>query len=322
MEDLIEASRLWGEDRLLVQGVGGNVSWKDADTLWIKASGTSLRDASPEIFVPVSLSTVTAGGPAIPLVPSGHRPSIEVEMHAVIPQRVVVHLHAVDALAALVRVDWDKEVRRLLPDDGRCALIDYVRPGAPLAQRVRDAVEAMAGGVTTFILRNHGIVIAGESVPEVSARLDQVLAAFRHEATTTPLERRSVVTAPSGDYAPIADGLCDRLMVDERLRRLTTECWALYPDHVVFLGPEPFVIEGCHELDQLSPEKVPLVFVSEHGVMGSKNVTSLQREQLMCFLDVLERLPQGAEVSPLPPDEVAALLSWDAEKHRQGLARG
>jgi rhamnose utilization protein RhaD (predicted bifunctional aldolase and dehydrogenase) len=28
-----------GADPLLVQGAGGNASWKEGDTLWIKASG-------------------------------------------------------------------------------------------------------------------------------------------------------------------------------------------------------------------------------------------------------------------------------------------
>jgi rhamnose utilization protein RhaD (predicted bifunctional aldolase and dehydrogenase) len=34
-----------GRDPLLVQGAGGNVSWKEGNTLWIKASGTWLADA-------------------------------------------------------------------------------------------------------------------------------------------------------------------------------------------------------------------------------------------------------------------------------------
>ena len=43
-----------GRDRLLVQGAGGNVSYKSNGALWIKASGTWLADAaSQEIFVPV-----------------------------------------------------------------------------------------------------------------------------------------------------------------------------------------------------------------------------------------------------------------------------
>ena len=41
-----------GNEPLLVQGAGGNVSWKDECTLWVKASGMWLVDSdSKEIFV-------------------------------------------------------------------------------------------------------------------------------------------------------------------------------------------------------------------------------------------------------------------------------
>jgi rhamnose utilization protein RhaD (predicted bifunctional aldolase and dehydrogenase) len=44
-----------GKDPLLVQGAGGNVSWKENETLWIKGSGTWLANANDEdIFVPVN----------------------------------------------------------------------------------------------------------------------------------------------------------------------------------------------------------------------------------------------------------------------------
>ena len=45
-----------GKDRLLVQGSGGNVSWKEDGVLWVKGSGTCLANADKEnIFVPVDL---------------------------------------------------------------------------------------------------------------------------------------------------------------------------------------------------------------------------------------------------------------------------
>ena len=46
-----------GADPLLVQGAGGNVSWKEDSILWVKASGTCLAEADKkDIFVPVDLS--------------------------------------------------------------------------------------------------------------------------------------------------------------------------------------------------------------------------------------------------------------------------
>ena len=48
-----------GSNPLLVQGAGGNISWKEGDVLWIKASGMWLIDAIKEnIFVSVSLKNI------------------------------------------------------------------------------------------------------------------------------------------------------------------------------------------------------------------------------------------------------------------------
>ena len=98
---------------LLVQGAGGNVSWKEDDTLWIKASGTWLSDAADDdIFIPTNLvhlrAALTQGNfDVTPIVTSESslRPSIETLLHALMPQRVVVHLHAIDVLSHLVRDD-------------------------------------------------------------------------------------------------------------------------------------------------------------------------------------------------------------------------
>ena len=47
-----------GADPLLVQGAGGNVSWKKGSVLWIKASGTWLAHAKKTIFLFRSILTI------------------------------------------------------------------------------------------------------------------------------------------------------------------------------------------------------------------------------------------------------------------------
>ena len=47
-EEIEELCNKLGEDQLLVQGAGGNISWKEDDTLWVKASGTWLSKALQE----------------------------------------------------------------------------------------------------------------------------------------------------------------------------------------------------------------------------------------------------------------------------------
>lgn len=87
-----------GENPLLVQGAGGNVSWKEDATLWIKASGTWLAEAmTDEIFVQVELKNLTQElqnknysiTPQV-IEPGSLKPSIETLLHALIDRKSVV----------------------------------------------------------------------------------------------------------------------------------------------------------------------------------------------------------------------------------------
>ena len=89
-----------GSDPLLVQAAGGNTSIKDEGVMWIKASGTWLRDAeAKDIFVPLDFvrlsAALAADDPACEsctdfvrqdINPLGLRPSIETSVHGLMPQ--------------------------------------------------------------------------------------------------------------------------------------------------------------------------------------------------------------------------------------------
>ena len=116
-EALIALSARIGADPALVQGAGGNTSIKEGGTLWIKASGLWLRDAlSRDLMVPVALEPLldaldrddpTAEKAQDYVVkdknPSGLRPSIETTVHALMEQKVVVHVHCVETIAHAVQ---------------------------------------------------------------------------------------------------------------------------------------------------------------------------------------------------------------------------
>ena len=55
-QEFINLSALIGRDSMLVQGAGGNTSYKSDDKMWIKASGKWLSDSMEEgIFIPVDV---------------------------------------------------------------------------------------------------------------------------------------------------------------------------------------------------------------------------------------------------------------------------
>ena len=322
-----------GSDPLLVQAAGGNTSIKRDGALWIKASGKQLRAAEGgDVFVPVDLAGVRAGierDEADPtagrvLGDTSLRPSIETTLHALLPHRVVLHLHSVNALGWEVRADGEARVAERLAGLP-WAWVPYCRPGLPLTRAVRAPAQA---GAAVLALANHGIVVgaddcaAGEAlVREVERRL-----AIAPRPAPPPDAPRLAALADASGYRPAVDAVVHALATDPACL-----AWArqgvLYPDHVVFLGGEacvvidaagaPAAIAAYRERNGIEPAAL---LVAGAGVLVAPRAPAAAEEMLRCQADVLLRLPAGTTVRCLAAAEVGELLNWDAEKFRQRLA--
>jgi rhamnose utilization protein RhaD (predicted bifunctional aldolase and dehydrogenase) len=314
-----------GADPLLVQGAGGNVSWKDGDTLWIKASGTWLADAArKDIFVPVDLAHLRGAIDAATmdvqprtLDESGLRPSIETLLHALMPHKVVVHVHAVELLAHLVRAGFPATVEARLGGSVGWAAVPYRKPGLELAAAVAAALARMPHAQVVF-LQNHGVVIGANSTAEVDAILRPMLAKMSSPplpACAAPARQQP----PQAQYAPIADHGIQQLALDPTLFGRLASSWALFPDHVVFLGPRAHAYDSARAMAarQASPE---LVFIGGDGVYAKASFGLAKLAQLRCYYDVLARHGGDGELATLTEAQIADLLNWDAEQYRMALA--
>jgi rhamnose utilization protein RhaD (predicted bifunctional aldolase and dehydrogenase) len=332
-KDIVEFCHMVGADPLLVQGAGGNVSWKDGDTIWIKASGTWLAEAEKkDIFVPVDLihlkGALAAGDFGVKPKVRGStelRPSIETLLHALMPQQVVVHLHAVEVLAHLVRGDCENSLGNLLKGMTGWVSVPYHKPGAALAQAVAGALKHSTG-VNAVFLQNHGVVIGGADITAVEQMLLDLTARLATQANVGGVEAKDssqVVIEDTLQYALIEDAGAQQLALVDSLFNLLDEKWVLYPDHVVFLGPKAicyedmgsFINEIHHENE--SPE---LAFIRGSGVYARLGFSIAKQAQLRCYYDVLVRQPIMEELRPLSSEQVAELLDWDAEKYRMKMA--
>lgn len=326
--DVIHFCQSLGEDPLLVQGAGGNASWKDGEVLWVKASGTWLADAGArEIFVPVDLGALRASldagdFDAIPKAIAGAtlRPSIETLLHALMPHQVVVHLHVVDILAWLVRDHSEAP----LPSVDGAALVPYRKPGAALAQAVADRLRERPE-INCLFLQNHGLVLGGATVADVQQQLLEVLLKMRGGVLQHARPKGIAPSVPEvcgHSYVVLDDADIQGLALDDSLYARLSSGWALYPDHVVFLGRKAACYDNMDELvaqarrSQRMPE---LVFVRGAGVYVMPAFSKAQRAQLRCYYDVLVRVPVGCRIVTLTGLEVDDLLNWDAEKYRIGM---
>jgi rhamnose utilization protein RhaD (predicted bifunctional aldolase and dehydrogenase) len=323
-----------GADPLLIQGAGGNTSIKDAATMWIKASGTQLKDADKgDIFVPVDWRGIAAAvdddaaladQPHRFLLRDGLRPSIETCLHAILPDPVVIHVHCVNTIALAVRVDAEEQIANRLGEiDWR--LVPYAKPGAGLAA----AVKAKAtDGTKVFVLRNHGLLIGADTVAEAAELMHLVIAKLAAEPATEPSQAASNAEAfADADYQPGPQGDLLNHLACDRDRLPLALGGGLYPDQVLFCGPRMVAKADGQSVNELVAcliaeglSRPAVILVPDHGALIARDATPTERAMAQSVGQVMMRVPPDARLSYISDADCAELLDWDAEKYRLGLS--
>jgi rhamnose utilization protein RhaD (predicted bifunctional aldolase and dehydrogenase) len=219
VKELVEISREYGVDPDYVLAGGGNTSFKDATTLWVKASGVPLATIDEDGFVALSRERLAivathAYSPepaqreeevkrhllAARVDPASTlRPSVEASLHDLIAHPYVVHTHPHLVNAMLCGRDGAAAVRRLF--GGEAIYVPYTDPGYTLYLRVKDELGARAGSPPALIfLENHGVFVGGATPAAVRDTYRRLMQALRAEARPVPAAAR---TAPRAGVAEV-----------------------------------------------------------------------------------------------------------------------
>lgn len=302
--------------------------------MWIKASGTELADAErSDIFVAVDLAAMRAAldadAPAadrpaeFALASGGLRPSIETSLHAVFPQRVVLHAHCVDTLALAIRSDARERIAERL--EGRPhGFAPYVKPGATLAKAVRQSGGVEAGVV---VLGNHGLIVAGDTVEAAATLFRQMTEAFAATPAPFAAPDMAALDRAGGDaYAPPPADHPLHGVALSRHRLQAALAGSLYPDHVIFCGVGATALPEDASADDLVARLAaeglaapPFLLVPGGGALIAREAKASARALARCLGDVLSRVPEGASLTYLTAQQNAELIDWDAEKYRRAL---
>ena len=318
---LRELSERLGRDPLLVQAAGGNTSIKLNDHMWIKASGTWLKDATEkEIFVPLRLpelrQALRNNDPAcescVDFVdqdynPAGLRPSIETSVHGLMAQNVVLHVHCVSTIARAARNDAEQELAQRLHGQA-WAYIPYARPGLQLSHAIKQRLHS---GINVLVLGNHGLAVAADTVAGAEQRLHEIVGLLR----IAPRE----VAEPDLEFLQnFANGTGYKLPLDAQCHGAALEAGAIshgirhvyYPDHVVFLGQSLPTEPATNAVALAVPGK---------GVLIRKDAKPAVEPMVRCLSDVFRRVADANRLRALTGNEINSLLDWDAEKYRQTI---
>jgi hypothetical protein len=245
--------------------------------------------------------------------------SIETAMHAVLPHRVVIHVHSISAIVWAVRSDGPAQLKeRLAGLDWRW--VPYVPSGLPLAREIEKRL-GPSGRPNVFVLANHGLVVCGDTCDSSETLLREV------EARLAIPPRR----APEPDFALLAvaahspwrmpnDNAMHALGADSVCRRLHAG-GVLYPCQAMFLESEKTVFRS-HATPGRGPRRnrhddsLPFWIIDGCGVLVSESISRTECAMLSAFVQILRRLDQSVPVRYLTKCELENFLSFGSQRYR------
>lgn len=330
INSLLEMSARIGGDPLLVQANTGNTSIKLNGMLWIKASGKWLAHARRDDWlVPVDVEearsclrrNVDIDGEYISPAGNSLKPSVETAMHSVIPQRVVIHVHSLNAVAWAVRRDGPALVQELLAGL-RWRWIPYVPSGNALGREIEKAL-VESPGTRIFILANHGLVVCGESPEAAEALLYEVEERLAiHPRFAAAPDSVALARLPLGSQWRLPDFKDFHVLGIDPVSRKIVSRGILYPCQAIFFGavvPIAHNIASFEAAESCKADQVPFppfAIIEGIGVVISKQITTTEFAILAGLVQIVQRIDQCADIAYLTPRDIGRVLNMEAYRYR------
>jgi len=203
IKELIDISRYYGNNKDFVIAGGGNTSYKSDDTIWIKASGSSLAEMTEDGLVALDrnklqvVSTNTyAEDSALreeqvknDMAASIHekdrnkRPSVETSLHETIKFRFVVHLHPTLINGLLCSRNAKTLTQKLFGD--KVLFVPYTDPGYILFKKletdITDYRQKFSREPQIIFLENHGVFVGADTTAEIKIIYEELISTISEQ---------------------------------------------------------------------------------------------------------------------------------------------
>ena len=328
-KSLINITEKIGRDINLVQGPGGNISFKKDGYMYIKASGEKMSDAkNKNIFVKTNHNKILSSLKKNDTDPiknsweksSEMRPSIETTMHALMPHKYVLHVHCVNTLSWVIQKNYQKKINILLKGINWKS-VPYKKPGLDLSNEIKKITSDSK--VDVLLLDNHGIVAGAESaenVFEIVKSISEKLYLCELNKKELDLEKFkkyltcSLYKLPRNDYI--------HQIAFSKIHSLIAIKGDLFPDQTVFLDNGLIIINSFEELIKLSKvkaKKLPVVLLPNIGILIPSTFKEVNEDILVGLSMIISRLPKDSSINYLTTKERNELINWDLEIHRKKI---
>jgi rhamnose utilization protein RhaD (predicted bifunctional aldolase and dehydrogenase)/NAD(P)-dependent dehydrogenase (short-subunit alcohol dehydrogenase family) len=189
IKELIEISKHYGNNKDYVIAGGGNTSFKDEETIWIKASGQSLAEMTEDGLVALNREKLHAissntypddtssreeqvkADMFLSILDPGRnlRPSVETSLHELIQFKFVVHLHPTIINGLLCSRNAKSLTHKLF---GEAVLfVQYTDPGYTLFKKLESDIISYRQNKFQdphiIFLENHGVFVCADTTEEI-----------------------------------------------------------------------------------------------------------------------------------------------------------
>lgn len=278
MDDFLLLCKRFGQLEDLVQGGGGNISVKLSNThSVIKSSGYALSDVTRDKgFTIFNHAEVAPWLPLTASVVSGPPPSMETHFHVFL-RKYVVHLHPTAMLPFLCRANAPE-------------CVPYSKPGPDLASEIRERWR----GESVIFLKNHGIIVTGDTLAAVLEECANVYDTYRSPAYISLKAFWSVQNEFPDEYV---------------YKVSLAETRAYLP------------VLRAHNIRNLTPDIALFLRDSVHIDGDHLFIHARTKQKCLAALEILRSYCEVAESCETALNElqVAAVLTCPSEKHRLAI---
>ncbi|MDR1745028.1 MAG: class II aldolase/adducin family protein [Planctomycetota bacterium] len=336
-----------------VRGGGGNTSCKTKEVLFIKPSGITLAEMTPDKFAGLDrVKLDKLFGTAFPddvnkresavlefisatvLPERKGRPSVEAPLHHCFPQTFVVHTHPAVVNGLTCSRNGPEICARLFPN---AMWLPVIEPGYTLGVRVHGELKAFAEkngkSPDMLFLANHGVFIGGNTEADIRARYNEVMTKLGAEIEKAGLSG-NVDAGPAPDRAVAEKAV-------EGLRKFMGDdaaCWSVrgrFPIYEQPLTPDHIVYCRSHMYDGDGSEASLTAFKNKYGywpkvvglpgmVLGlgaTQRPADLASELAFDAANVVRFTGAFGGVKFLNQHFIDFIENWEVESYRQKVAK-
>lgn len=179
IKKFLKLSKSLGEDFNLIQGPGGNTSYKDDSLIFIKKSGSFLSESEDgDIFIGENIKELEEFyNLSDNFEKFNSEMSIETPLHIIFKEKYVFHYHSL--LSIIISTKYKLELIKKFCFENNISWIPYKRPGTDLAKEVLKNISE--DKVKIYFLQNHGMLIASNSLSTIDSSIKSTEALFKNK---------------------------------------------------------------------------------------------------------------------------------------------